>query len=706
MAHQAKTLLVATIDKKVNNFLRTIINNIIGGEVKVYGLTLGKDAPGTMAPDVVMASGRFLLPKLRSIFPNRVIIAPKRLITGYNLEKVLMLKRGARVLVVNHPRFASEDTIESLKSLGITHIEYVPYWKGMKKEIGDIDTAISPGMAHLCPGNIRRVIDIGPRIISIYSFLQLLIALDLDLSYLENYATYHHNFLMESSRKLSEVLEQSELLRSYQEVILNQFEDGLLSVNESGKIDIANRAAAVLFGKKRENLLSANISDILSNFKHRANLSAYPEKNLRHSAIYDYDGKQIVSQKIPVSSKNAVRHIYTFREIAKIQRLEKNVRLHLAHKGYVTKYGFEDIWTKSRIIDDLKERASNFAITERNILITGESGTGKELFAHAIHRSSPRRDGPFVAINFAGIPESLIESELFGYEPGAFTGAQKGGKPGLFEQAHGGTIFLDEIGDAPANVQSRLLRVLQEREVMKVGADRIIPIDVRIVAGTNKDLHEAMRKKRFRNDLYYRLSTLPLEIPPLREHKEDILFILKKWLAERCGIEKEFAAPAVECLTRYSWPGNTRELINLAEYISISAMHKDSINLGDLPKHFSVEYPRSGQTEVSGSLWREGNSDLGRTAAQQFQEMAIDPVSGTALLKILQARPGLPVGRLSLIGELARVNCHITEATMKRYLRTLRDKGFVHVGTTKQGTCLAPRGEKFFQSLLASDAVY
>lgn len=700
MAHRTKTLLVVTIDKKVNNFLRTTISNIIGGKVKVYGLTLGEEPPRGMEPDVVMTSGDFFLSSVRRIYPDRIIIAPKRLITGYNLEKVLMLKRGTHVLIVNNPRPATLDTIESLKNIGITHLVYIPYWKGMKKTLNGIDTAISPGMSHLCPRNIRHVIDIGPRIISIYSFVQLLMALDLDLSYIENYSNYYHNFLMESSRKLSEVLEHSELLRDYQEVILNQFEDGLLSVDEFGKIDIANRAAARLFKRSRERLLSSSISEVLTGFKHRANLTADSEEQSGQSAIYDYDGRLIVTQKIPLSGQNRARQIYTFRETARIQKLEKSVRLNLARKGYVPKYGFEDIWTTSKIIEDLKDRANSFAITERNILITGESGTGKELFAHAIHRSSPRRDGPFVAVNFAGIPESLVESELFGYEAGAFTGAQKGGKPGLFEQAHGGTIFLDEIGDARMTVQARLLRVIQEREVMKVGADRIIPVDVRIIAGTNKDLREEMREKRFRADLYHRLSTLPLEIPALREHREDILFILEKWLRERCGIVKQFSARAPECLTRYSWPGNVRELINLAEYLSISAINKELIQIEDLPGNFREEYLER---------VRDGNSEQPQPrhrpcrGSSCFEEMGLDPTSGMALLGVLRDRCGAPAGRLSLMEDLARRGCRITEAKMKRYLKILRKDGLIRVGATKQGTTLSLAGEEFFQACSAME---
>jgi len=330
------------------------------------------------------------------------------------------------------------------------------------------------------------------------------------------------------------------------------------------------------------------------------------------------------------------------------------------------------------------------------MLITGESGTGKELFAHAIHRSSPRCDGPFVAVNFAGIPESLIESELFGYEPGAFTGAKKGGKTGLFEDAHGGTIFLDEIGDAPLSVQSRLLRVLQEKEIMRVGGSRITPLDVRILAGTNRDLHEAMAENRFRKDLFYRLSTLPLEIPPLREHPEDILYILNRYLEETYVLRKEFSNRARARLRHYGWPGNVRELINVAEYLCISAQASSTVELEHLPR---------GLVDVSAH--REVNPpespvDAAETILQHLRESSAPLASLSCLLAILRERQRLVTGRLSLMAEMLARSHFVTEARMKRYLQILRGCDLVRIGTTKQGSVLTQKGEEFLIYLTES----
>lgn len=695
MGQQEKSLLIVSEDRNVNNFLRTIIHNIIGAKVRIYGRLLDEEGARPLEADVVMCSGPFLLSRVKELYPNQPIIAPKRIITGYNLEKVLMLPRATRVLLVNHPRTATLETIDSLKNIGISHIKYVPYWKGAKPDLSDVTTAISPGMSHLCPKGLPRLIDIGPRIISIHSFLELLLALDLDLSYIENFAIYYHNFLMESSRKLASVLEQSELLRKYQEVILNQFEDGLISVNELGKIDLVNKTVARLAGTDSSTILAQRIDEFLRAFKHKANLIDETRSGSRSSSISELDGKQVLIQKIPILHEERVRHIYTFREIARMQRLEKDVRVRLAQKGHITKYGFNDIWTVSPAISALKEKAQDFAVTEKNLLITGESGTGKELFAHAIHRSSPRRDGPFVAVNFAGIPEGLIESELFGYDAGAFTGARKGGKMGLFEEAHGGTIFLDEIGDAPLSVQARLLRVLQEQEIMRVGSSRIIPIDVRILAGTNANLHQAMEENRFRKDLYYRLGTLPLEIPPLREHPEDILYILNRYLEDRYGLHKQLGDPAKMCLLQYRWPGNIRELLNLAEYLCISSRDAVVVALSHLPRRLADSFAQTGQGGITGPA---ASPDAILVA---IQKQAADPAAISSLLEVLRARKRLVNGRATLIKEMLARDHAVSEGRMKRHLRLLKEAGLVRVGTTKQGTVLTQKGEEFLDYLMA-----
>ena len=251
------------------------------------------------------------------------------------------------------------------------------------------------------------------------------------------------------------------------------------------------------------------------------------------------------------------------------------------------KYNLDTIVGNSEEIKECKSKVQKIIKVNSNILIFGESGVGKELFAHSIHNESSRRDKPFVTMNCSAIPENLIESELFGYEEGAFTGAKKGGNIGKFELASGGTIFLDEIGEMPMYLQAKLLRVLQEKEVLRIGGKNTISLDVRVISATNKDLKQMVKEGKFREDLYYRLNVLSLEIPPLRQRPSDIPLLIKEFIDEfykETGLYRKLGEDVIDVLVKYEWPGNIRELKNTIEKMCVIA---DDINvpIKDIPKH-------------------------------------------------------------------------------------------------------------------------
>ncbi|MGQ9531894.1 MAG: sigma-54 interaction domain-containing protein [Desulfotomaculales bacterium] len=269
-------------------------------------------------------------------------------------------------------------------------------------------------------------------------------------------------------------------------------------------------------------------------------------------------------------------------------------------------YTFEQIVGRNARFRQTVELARMAAESPSNILLVGESGTGKELFAQAIHNASVRRSGPFVALNCAAVPRELIASELFGYAEGAFTGARKGGNPGKFELADGGTIFLDEIGEMPPELQAVLLRVLEERSVVRVGGNEVIPVDVRVIAATNTDLRAAVERGTFRKDLFYRLNVITIEMIPLRERKDDLPLLCRAFLSRanaRLGKNLQGFDPAVERLfAEYAWPGNVRELSNVIEYAA-NLSRGPTITVEDLPVQFrrgDGEGPR--EAGLAGSL--------------------------------------------------------------------------------------------------------
>ena len=342
--------------------------------------------------------------------------------------------------------------------------------------------------------------------------------------------------------------------------LVNDTPDSLLIIDDKGKITAANHAASSFF--RRPNLVGMDAKELFP-------LEIYSVCD-DVEVVQTIGDQTVLITEHPVHIEGEKRATYvSLRLVEDIRRTEKKIRSKLQEKGLTAKYSFSDIVTEQVEMKQLVAKALRYAHVEGNVLLTGETGTGKELFVQSMHNASPRRDKPFVAVNCAALSEQLLESELFGYTEGSFTGAQKGGKTGLFELAQGGTIFLDEIGEMPIRFQAKLLRVIQEREIRKIGGDEFIPVDVRIMSATNQNIPDLIEKGLFRRDLYYRINLLTLHIPPLRERLDDIPAIFKRFVERKSKalnivppmVEKD----ALECLKGYSWPGNIRELRNVAE---------------------------------------------------------------------------------------------------------------------------------------------
>lgn len=372
---------------------------------------------------------------------------------------------------------------------------------------------------------------------------------------------------IEEAFRVMQVRTQEKARAEQLKAIIDFVHDGIMAVDSEANITIFNRMAENIFRKSGAEIAGENLSAAIKTSKLPEVLKTGKPQIGELQQVKD---TMIAINRVPIVVDGRVfGAVATFQDVTQIQKMEQKIRREMYHKGLVAKYHFEDIVHKSRAMDDVIGQAKRYAHLDSTILILGETGTGKELFAQSIHNESNRSKGPFVAINCAALPENLLESELFGYEEGAFTGARKGGKIGLFEMAHKGTIFLDEIGDMPLNLQSRLLRVIQEKEVMRIGDDRIIPVDVRIIASTNKNLEEGIEKGEFRKDLYYRLNILSLHLPPLRERREDIKplaeYFLRIYAAKTGKQINGITEDALRILTGYDYPGNIRELEGVIE---------------------------------------------------------------------------------------------------------------------------------------------
>ena len=349
--------------------------------------------------------------------------------------------------------------------------------------------------------------------------------------------------------------------------MVETLEEGIIAIDSENNIYTLNDVAKRMFGITETNIIGQKIENYIP-----AKVIVNNYENYDDAIIKKVNNNQILIKYRPLivdGINDGLIIILTY--IDDLQKTEIDVRKKLSKKGLTAKYNFEDIVGSSATLQRTKTVAEKYASTDSDVLIIGETGTGKELFAQSIHNNSKRMNQPFVALNCAAINENLLESELFGYTEGSFTGAVKGGRIGLFELAHKGTLFMDEIAELPLSLQAKLLRVLQEKEIRKLGDDKIIPVDVRIIAATNVNLHEMVEDGKFRQDLLYRLDILNLAIPPLRAREEDVECLSKQFISKYDfnGMPIEIQNNAVEMLKQYKWKGNIRELRNICERLCV-----------------------------------------------------------------------------------------------------------------------------------------
>lgn len=399
---------------------------------------------------------------------------------------------------------------------------------------------------------------------------------------------------MHRQKNQSDIEEMRKQLEMYR-LIFDSIYNGAIVTNAEGYVTHFNKPYGMFLGLDPSKQIGRHCTKVIENT--RMHIVAETGKaEINQTQLIK--GQNMVVQRIPIKKNGKIMAVYgqvMFKDIKDVQKLanelsllESKVKLYEQELITLrsTRYTFESIIGKSEAIKVLKKEALRAATNQFPVLISGESGTGKELFAQAIHHASSRKLYPFVRINCAAIPKDLLESELFGYEKGAFTGAKSEGKPGKFEIAQNGTVFLDEVGDLPIEMQPKLLRAIEDKEFERVGGTKIIKSDFRVIAATNQNLEEMMTDGRFRKDLFYRLNVIPLHIPPLRNRRSDIIpiarHLLKQMAQEANLFEFKLDKESHKALRNYEWPGNVRELSNVLERV-MSTLEGGTIYLKDLP---------------------------------------------------------------------------------------------------------------------------
>ena len=682
-----KQVAVITRAKEIRNSMKDQIDMIFGElvETNIYSLE-DKTIDKLKKSDLYVVSSSAYEYLDEKFLKNKNLVIVDYTISKERKNFLKNFPKGTKAVFFNVSQKMCMEAIAMMYHLGVNNIEFIPAYPNMEN-FPKNNLIITPAETKLLPKEAegRDIIDIGHRILDANTIIEIALKLEFEhilyykkiKEYLDTVATNDYS--------LNKILEKATQSESQLGILMGILDIAIIGVDKDNFICSCNEGAEKILNRKSINLIGNSACDILSCVPFG---EVRETKQEIRSRLVTVNGEYVNLNITPViKAENYMGAFAVLQRFKEEEQKQHELRRQLLNKGHKAKYTFDDILGESGAIKKIKEIAKKMAKTNSAVLITGESGTGKELFAHAVHNYSDRKDYPFVAVNCAAIPENLLESELFGYEEGAFTGAKKGGKIGLFEFAHMGTLFLDEIEGMSPALQIKLLRVIQEKEIMKIGGDKVINIDVRIIAATNEELRKLVKENKFRKDLYYRINTLPIMIPPLREREDDVYLLLEKFKTE-IGADFKFAPKAKEAFKMYNWEGNIRELKNYVEFFNF--MGEEYINFEDMPLAVK-EYYEENKKEISE---KEESNILKETAGHRYKEYVF-------LLKKIKEnqKAGLSSGRKILCSICEKNNISLTEQEIRGILKNLEKIDFIKVFKGRKGNIISEKGEEFLKNL-------
>lgn len=582
-----------------------------------------------------------------------------RVIDHKNIEEIISIPSGTEVLLLNDSEESAREAINQLKGIGLEHVVYHPCFPGAKN-YPKLELVITPGEPQLMPPCGKELINIGTRILDLKTIYAIKEQLNLEQTFNDSLVVSYIKDIIGISKSIDKSRRAEKESKQVLETIFDTVDSGVAFLSKEIEINKVNSKCQHIFGKNRRDLIGKDIRIIIPSLT-RDDL----DKKTLHLGIRD--ASYIINfEKMWMDGEET--YLMMVYAVEKIKEMDQSTYGRVIAGGLADLKSFEDYLSIDSSVHHMLEQAEKFAKTDATIAIQGENGTGKEIIAQGIHRHSYRKNKPFVPVNIAAISQNLLESELFGYEKGAFTGASKEGKIGLFEVANGGTLFIDEIGDAPLDIQVKLLRVLQEKKIRRVGGIEEIPVDVRVITATNKDLLNLVDQEKFREDLYFRLNILPLYTIPLRMRPEDINHLLKHFIGIYFGIGGQvnlsgyFEEETLNFLNKYRWRGNVRELINLVEYLSY--LYRDqAFKLEDLPKYYLTQDKKESHLSPD-EVW---------------------------LLKQVLHMPGC--GRSSLAKQAKEENYSLGEGQIRRILSALQSSGEIKAKKGGRGLYISDYGK-------------
>ncbi|WP_175988149.1 sigma-54-dependent Fis family transcriptional regulator [Bacillus sp. Marseille-Q1617] len=603
------------------------------------------------------------------------IIKARRTVNYEYIDRIFELPYGKKILYVNDFLKTAREAVSTLKRLGIDHVDYIPYSPG--EEIAyDVDTAISPGETALIPDSIPLKIDIGVRLIDLNTITSIIHHFKLSEQVTFDITDRYTKKIIELSQRLGTINRKANTLNKFLNKVVDGVNDGILAFQaQGGEITIFNEVLEQMLGMSASSAKGKKLTRVFKNIELTHFLTSMEDEDQKYFTLRQ---KNVMVYRFRMKSEGVI--VATFKDLEETIEMEKVRRLELQRSGHIAKYTFGSILGSSTEISETIAIARKLARSELPILIIGETGTGKELFSSAMHNESSRCTSPYLAVNCSALSEDLLESELFGYVEGAFTGALKGGKKGLFEQADGGTLFLDEIGDISMKLQTRLLRALEEMEVRRIGGNKNIPVDVRIIAATNKNLAKLIAEGTFREDLYHRLKILSLTLPSLRERSEDIPELIQYFLHSEQSRITQVDHELLTVLSQARWTGNVRELKNTLLYmITISEEERLTIDL--LPKN-DHNFSKNDHTKK--------NNAFSLTKTEEYRN----------ILTVLTGwyKEGKRASREKLSSDLHGTSTPLTIQQIRTRLSELQKLGYVVVNRGRKGTEITKAGLKWVKN--------
>lgn len=588
------------------------------------------------------------------------------------LERLMRLQPGTRVAVCSNNMDASQSIVQYLESLNITHLNLIPYSRNAGEiDISGVHVAIVFGYPNTQPPGVENIIDLGKRVLDDQTIINMIQIGGFNAEIAQLAASVDQQATISVASQLAQALDRREEISSQLAAVLKCSPNGIMITDRDYCIIQCNNIMLEALHKTPEEIYPGqsleDVSEELSVVVKTVNMGG------KSSRIWTLNNADYLISVYKVGTKQLQEYKIIVLQKVPIYQLKNAAFPENAHKSFRAKYQFDDIRTRDPDMEKLKQFAMKIARSDGNVAIYGESGTGKELFAQAIHNHSHRREGPFVPVNVSALHDSLIESELFGYAEGAFTGAKRGGKPGLFELADNGTIFLDEIGDLSLSLQAKLLRTIQEREVVRVGGAQIIPINVRIIAATNKNLSALVHEEKFRQDLFYRLNVLPLNLLPLRKRKADINLLLQEKLESHGLPLSLLSKDNIQRLLEYSWPGNVRELENVCVFLSC---------LSNLD---TEEFDSQLYSYIQ-------NNHFTESSPRNLNKLSDDALCFQVLTDMVSSQKNKSLITTKAIYNRLHSSCGLSMASLRECLKKLEKSGMITIGRTRQGMQITEKG--------------